>query len=312
MPNEIPILTAFKGHEPYVRDMIVDTVIQRSSVLNVLPIIPVPTGFTMKELESVTGQLGNPAFRALNEDFSNGYNEFRERDYGVKQLGDAVRVEKKVEARLPGTLLRQLRLMLKGIGMFVDYNFINGDSVTNPKAFDGLATILGTTSGATYVDNGASLTVNTSATTFESFLKLLDSAMRNINGQANAIFCSDVFYDAITSGARQMGANVLGTSTDFLGQQVTSYRGVPFLKMGNDNTGTAILPHTETTGGGSAQTSIYVCKMDLDEGLAGLSTGGIRILPDEDNLFHRDVIDFDFGLRVPTNTCVRVGRLKVA
>lgn len=309
MANEIPILTAFKGHSPMEKNLIVDTIIKRSSVLNILPMIQITKGFTMSELENVTGQTGNPAFRALNADYTDSYSEFRERTYGVKQLGDSMKIEKKVEKQLPGTLLKQTRLKLLGLGMFVDDKFINGDSSSDPKEFDGLKTILGTDS-ATCVGTGSDITVNSSAANFLSFLERLDEAYRLIAGNADAIWMSDLFYDKVTAGARLVGAHALGTTKDFLGNEVLSYKGVPFLKMGNNQAGSAILPSTEAVGGGSSQTSVYVTKLNIDDGVAGLSTGGIQILPDEDNLFHRDVIDFDLGLKVPTASAIRVCRLK--
>lgn len=311
MANEIPILTAFKGHEPIVRDMIVDTIIQRSHILNVLPVMPVTSGFTIKELENVTGSVGSPAFRGLNEDFTNSYADFREREYGVKQLGDAMRIEKKIERQLPGTLMKQTRQKLIGLGMLVDDKFFNGNSDTDPKEFDGLKTLLGD-SGTGVIGSGTGLDITSSSSNFLTFLEWVDEGMRAINGNASAIFVSDVIYDAITAGARLAGANVLGTTTDFLGRQVSSYRGVPFYAIGNNQSGTAILGQTETLGSGTAQSSAYVVKFGLDDGVMGISTGGIQIIPDEDNLFHRDVIDFDLGLVVRTNSVARITRLKVS
>lgn len=311
MANEIPLLTASKGLSPEARQLVVNTIIQRSHILNVLPILPVTSGFTIKELENVTGTVGNPAFRALNEDFSNSYSEFRERVYGVKQLGDAIRIDKEIEKQIPGTLMKQTRLKLIGLGMFIDDKFFNGNSTTDEKEFDGLKTILGD-SGTNVIGSGSGYQINSSSSNFNAFLDDLDEGMRGLASPANAIFVSDVLYDAITSGARLMGAHAIGTATDFLGRQVNAYRGVPFIAMGKNQAGTDILPLTEALGSGSAQTSAYIVSMSVDDGVSGISTGGINILPDEDNLFYRDVISFSFGLRVPTNSVARVTRLKVA
>lgn len=312
MANEIPILTAFKGHEPEVRNMIIETIIQRSSILNVLPFMQVDKGFSVKELEEQAGALGNVGFRALNEDYTDSHGEFRERMYAVKQLGGSLRIEKKVERQLPGTLLRQTRLRLKALGMYVDDKFFNGDSSSDEKEFDGLKRILGDTGDFVVAPSGGSgLVINTSATTFKSFIKLLDEAFRGINGQPTAILCSDKVKDAISSGSLEVGANILGTATDFLQQQVPAYRGVPFVAFGNNNGGSPVLPFTESLHGGSTS-SIYVVKFDIDDGVAGLSTSGVDILPNEDNLFHRDVIDFDMGLKVTTNSAIRIPGLKVA
>lgn len=311
MANEVPVLTAFKGHTKQVNQMVKDTIIDYSSVLQVLPFIQITTGFSLTELEEVEGSGAGIQTRGLNEDYNNTSADFRERQYGVGFLGDALRIEKHVEQQLPGTVAKQMRVKLRMLARQVNNYFINGSRATSKKQFDGLKTICGD-SGSMVIGTGSDITVNTSLTTMKTFLDRLDEAFRSINGEPNAIWMNDILYDAITSGARHLGADVLGTTTNFLGQQVTSYRGVPFLKLKNDQAGTAILPFTEALGGGSSQTSCYVTKMDRDEGLCGVSTRGITILPDEDNLFHRDVLDFSMGLRDVTNSIIRVARLKVA
>lgn len=310
MANEIPILTASKGHDPVVRNMVIETIIRRSAILNVIPFMTIDSGFTLKELEEKEGALGTVAFRALNEDYTDSHAEFRERMYSVKQLGGSMKIDKKVERQLPGTLLKQTRQRLKALGLFVDDKFFNGSTATSEKEFDGLKRILGD-SGSYVVNEASGLTINTDASTFKTFLDLLDDALRKVLGQPTAILCSDILRDAVTSGARHLGADTLGTATDFLGQQVVAYRGVPFVAFGNNASGTAILPFTESIGAASSA-SAYVVKLDTDDGVCGLTTGGIQIIPDEDNLFHRDVIDFDMGLKVTTNSAVRVAGLKVA
>lgn len=312
MPNEIPILTAFKGHTEQTRTMLINTIIQRSAILNMLPMIDVAVGFTHSELENVTGVMGGVGFRALNEDFTDTNADFRERKYAVKQLGGSMKIEKKVERQYPGTLMRETMLRLRALGMFTDDKFFNGSTGTSEKEFDGLKRILGNT-GSFYIGagSGSGLVINDTAANFKKFLNYLDQCLRALNGQASAFLCSDILRDAVTAGAREVGANYLGTATDFLGNQVTAYRGIPFVGFGNNNLGNPILPFTETEEGGSTA-SLYPVRFDELDGVAGLSTAGVDVIPDEDNLFHRDVIDYDLGLKITTNSAVRLGGLKVA
>lgn len=310
MTLEIPLLTASKGYTPEMNNIIVQTILMGGRVLSFLPMINLNSGFTWSELEEVTGAGGDIDFRALNEDYSNSYGEVKEKAYGVKQLGGALKIEKKMERQFPGTSARQLRMRLKALSMFVDSKFINGDADTSEKEFDGLKKILGDSGDHVTIASGG-LTINDTAAHFQDFMDLLDEAFRGIMGSPNAILCSDVMYDSITSGARKVGADVLGTTKDFLGDQVYSYRGVPFISLKNDNTGTAILPFTETLGTTNTA-SLYVVRLDDLDGVAGITTNGLDILPDEDNLFIRDVIDFDMGVRVATHSAMRVAGLKVA
>jgi len=157
----IPLLFAFKGQSDFMKKTITDTVIKRSSIMALMPIIQVPTGFTFSDMESVTGQYGNPAFRALNEDFADSFSELRERQYGVKQCGDAVTIEKKIERQVPGTLRRQLMLKLGGMGRFLDDTIINGNEDVTPRQFTGLRNFPSTVR----VGSASDITVNTSATT---------------------------------------------------------------------------------------------------------------------------------------------------
>jgi hypothetical protein len=308
--NNIPLLTASKGLVPQTRDMVIETIIQYNQILNVLPVIPVTQGFTHHELEEKEGALGTVAFRSLNDDYTDSHGEFRERMYAVKQLGGSMKVDKKLERQIPGTLTKQMMLRLKNLGLFVNDKFFNGNSATDKNEFDGLKRILGDT-GSFVVAKSGGLAINSSAANFKYLLKLFDEANRGLNGGANAYLMSDVMYDSITQGAREVGANVLGTATDFLGNQVAGYLGVPFIKFKNNPAGTAILPQTETVEVASSG-SIYAVRFDELDGVAGLSTGGINILPDEDNLFHRDVIDFDLGLRVTTNSAMRIAGLTIS
>lgn len=308
----IPLLTASKGLAPAMRQTVIDTVIRRAEILNILPFITLgpSQGFEMKELETKEGALGSIFKRAINERPDSSKAETIERRYGVKQMGVTIEVEKKVERQIPRTMEKQVRMHLQLLGDYVNNNFFNGDGVANEKDFSGLKKILGS-SGSYVVTNSADLTINTDGTTFETFLKLLDEAIRKVNGPANAILVSDVMFDAINAGARKLGADTLGTTTDFLQRQVPAYRGIPFVSFGKFN-GTDILGATESDAGGSSNRSAYVVRFDEADGLAGITTNGITINPDEDDLFMRDTIDFDMGLRVPTNSAIRIARLKVA
>lgn len=308
--NPIPLLTASKGLQPEMKPIVEETLIKWSSILQAVPFLTLESGFTYRTMEQV-GNQGLTNFRALNEDYTDSHAEFKERAYGLAFLGNAMNVEKKIEKQIPGTLAKQVREHLEDLGSFIDGKFFNGSTATSEKEFDGLKRILGS-SGSFVVTPGSDLSINASSSNFLSFLNVLDEAIRKVRGGPTAFFMRDSMYDAITSGARQLGANVLGSEIDFMGQMYTSYKRIPLVPFGNDNTGTAIFSTAETDAGGSGTQSIYAVRLGTDNGVCALSTSGIQYLPDEDNLFHRDVIDFDMGLKVTTNSAIRIARVKHA
>lgn len=308
--NNVSLLTAFKGHAPQVDKLVEDTVIRRSKILPMLPFIRIEEGFSLKKMENVTGQMGNPKFRALNQNYTATSHELRERLYGVKFLGDMISIEKKVEKQCPGTLADQIAMKLEGIASLVDDSFFNGDEDVDPLQFTGLKAYAADNANLR-IGTGSDITINTSGTTFDAAMDRLDEAIRKVNGP-NAIFMSDIIFDAWTSGARKKGANVLGTALDFLGQQVPGYRGIPFYQMGDNWAGNAILPATETIGGGTGGSSIFVCRIDKRSGIAGVSTSGVDVIPDSDALSLETVIDFDMGLKISTNSFIQACRFKAA
>lgn len=305
MAGEVPILTAFQIHDPYVQQTIVDTVIQFSHVLNLLPFINVDTGFAAGWLEKAQNGSSGINFRALNDDYANAYNALAPYRESIKPLGTSVRVDHLVEEQYPGTLQNQLRIHLQDLGWAIDNYFINGDTAVSEKQFDGLAKKLGTVAGDHVVDNGGTLEIDTSATTYKAFLRLWDKAMDRINGTPNFAYMAPGIYNAITAGAREMGANVLGSAIDFLGRKVVTLQDVPLYKLNKDHNGTSIFPFTET----GSTTSIYMGIMNEDRGVAGLSAKGVQLLPDNGGIFWRTVIDFTMGLKAVTNSIVRIQKL---
>ncbi len=309
MANEVPILEAFKIHDPEVEASVRDIIINYSNILNLVPMGSVERGFARSWLERDLNASGGSgiAFRAINEDYTNTYNALKRKRSTIKPMGTSIRIDHLTEEQFPGALVDQVTIFLQDLMPFVDNAFINGNSVTNPRQFDGLKVLLGD-SGSHTEGSGSSITINTSEATFDSFLDRFDNALDKMKGQANAAFMSPTIYNAIQSGARKKGANTLGTAIDFLGRRVLEYQGVPFYRLGKDDLGNDILPSTET----DSTSSIYICRLDPESGVSGLSARGVQLLPDNGGNFFRTVIDATFGIKVVTNSAVRLMRVKKA
>jgi hypothetical protein len=205
----------------------------------------------------------------------------------------------------------------------IDYDIFNGVPDDSGYGMRGLKDRIPVANAGYDVNNGADLVINTSATTFKTFLRLFRKAKDKIKlapGQKIVCFCNESVDQAISSGRDELGANVVGVGTmDILNQRVNTVDNIPLLKVRKDTVGTEILAFDE----GTSTTSLFICA--IGGGPAEDSKqipNGMVILSGSDGVIQKrshqtlaqiqTMQEMEMGLRVPKGSVVRLSRLKVA
>ena len=223
------------------------------------------------------------AWRSLNEGYTSAEDG---------QLGDAweslyffggdITFDRAIQA-VKDTIKDPVQLQIEGKtkAMTLQWNdyFINGDSGTDPKGFNGLKKrVAGMPSRQTVywaASNAAPLDPTASAANARSFLNRLRKGWRYCNaGKVSAVLCNEDFIIGISAALiyAQAQGNYLDVTKDQFEREITTYRGVPLVDMGykNDLT-TEILTTTEVAGdAGTDSISQYLVSFNTEEGVHGI------------------------------------------
>lgn len=157
---------------------------------------------------------------------------------------------------------------IRNLGLTWTRKFIKGDSLSDPREFDGLQVravgdqIISAGSTA----NGAALS-----------LAVLDQAIDQTLAPTHIVM-SKAMARKFSAAARTTAVSGYVTyDIDALGRRAMQYNGLPILTVDLDGSGTAILPFTEAAASGTdTATSIYVVGMGADS-LTGLQNGGMMV-----------------------------------
>lgn len=264
---------------PLKKGFILD-LLRYSDVLNFVPFADAPglrvTGSRWQTLPSV-------GFRKINGAYSESTGTIEEVQETLALLGGDIYIDR-VLAKAPGVgqnpLGLQVSMKAKAVAFQFNDTFINGDQASNPDSFEGLKKrVAGMPSRQTIdlASAGDSLKVLASATTEHTFIDAIHQAAKYVDG-ATHIFTNETTWLGLGKVARRL--NLFQTLTDALGHQwnsISSSGGMlPFIDVGlkGDKT-TEIITNTEDPGdGGNDSTSIYVVRMDTDDGLHGIDLEG--------------------------------------
>ena len=158
----------------------------------------------------------------------------------------------------------QERMKVKALALKIASAFIKGDSLSEPRSFDGLQTRL---TGSQKIVAGA-----TANGTPLSLLKL-DEVIDAVDSPTH-ILMNRTMRRLLTAAARTstVAGNITYELNQF-GQQVAFYNGLEIVILEQDNLGADILPFTEAASSGTATaTSLYV--VSFTEGmLEGIQNG---------------------------------------
>lgn len=266
MPTgSVTLLEAAKCGDDMLKRGVVETIIQESPLLEMLPMMTIQ-GNALKHFEE--GSLPSPEFRQVNATYSRSWGSDTEHFWGTCILGGEVFVDNylvRVRGNVVDVKAKQYRKMGKAMARTFDKYVFDGTGTAND--FKGLNSLISEGFGQELEagTNGAALT-----------LSMLDQAHDLLRGQASAdvLLMNRTLRRKITDLAKttSVGYPYVDVGTDNFGRQVMSWNGIPIRIIGDDISGNAILDFDETQGSSNVTSSIYMLALGEDDvtGLMGL------------------------------------------
>lgn len=219
---------------------------------------------------TVEGSLPGVAFRGYNETFTPSTGVVNPSVEVLKIAGGQLDVDKAmIKTRGPGIRASQEAMKVKALSLHIADKIINGDSVSNPREFDGLRK---------RIVGSQLIPANIGAPSANSPLSLeaLDAAIDEVDGATHLIMSKDMRRKLIKAARAGVGGDIT-VDTDQFGFRVSRYNDLPILIADYDDNGQKIIDFDEAgPAGGSTSTSIYVVRIG-DGFVTGLQNGTMEV-----------------------------------
>ena len=208
-------------------------------------------------------------FRGLNESFTESTGVVNPQTESLVISGGDLDVDNFLVQTM-GTDTREVQEMMKVKALSLRWTstFINGDSVAEPREFDGLKTRL---TGTQLIDAGA-----TSGGDALSLTKL-DELIDQVEDPTHLIMNKAMRRKLTAASRNNSVGGYITYEQDEFGRRLSMYQDLPIIVLDEDANKNKILPFTEAApgGGASVSTSIY-CVAFRDFYLEGIQNGGIQ------------------------------------
>jgi HK97 family phage major capsid protein len=243
-----------------LRRGVVETIIEVSPILQVLPFIEV-VGNSYKYNQENT--LGGASFFAVNGTWTEGTATFTEKTASLAILGGDADVDnfiQRTRSDVNDQRAIQTALKAKDVARKFEDTFIVGDTASDANAFDGLRKLVPSAQKINPGTNGGSLT-----------LPLVDQLIDLVKGgKPDMLLMSKRTRRKLKQLLVAQDHYVERGETSF-GRQVMHYDGIP-VEVSD------WIPDTETLGTGTALSSIYAVRFSEADGLVGLQNGGLEVV----------------------------------
>lgn len=253
-----------------VRNAIIEMFARSNDLLRVLPFIDVPGGAYQYTQE---GSLPGVAFRGINEGYEESVGVLNPQVEVLRIAGGDLDVDKAI-LRFHGEDVRSVHeeMKVKALSLNIGMKMIRGDSLTNPREFDGLRNRI---TGSQLIK--AKDTAPTNGGDPLSLTKL-DELIDSVDDRTHLIM-SGAMKRRLTAAARNpsVGGYITYTRDEF-GRQVMNYNELPILVLDHDDTGDRVIDFDEVGPGGStpSATSIYCVSLGPTM-LTGLQNGVMEV-----------------------------------
>jgi hypothetical protein len=162
----------------------------------------------------------------------------------------------------PEARASQIEMKVRSMRLTLEATVINGDTASNPRAFDGLSKRL--PPGNPMAINNASGAIPGAPLNFDRLDELIDSV--NAYGGSKVLVMSKAMRRQLNALARaSIGGGVYQTSTNSYGMTVHRYQDCDILTVDRDAQGVEVMGYDEAGG----TSSIYCCTFG-DQGVTGL------------------------------------------
>lgn len=267
----VTLLESHKDSSNMLKTGVVETLIQESPILEMLPM----TSFVGAAYETnLEFDLPDPEFRQVNATYNRSHGTDRKVFWGVSILGGEVFIDNfivRTRGNVVDTKAKQYRKFAKAMARTFDKSFFDGTGTAND--FKGLNTLVDEGFGQVYGANANH--ANGGALALDD----LDVAYDLIRSQSSpdAILANRTHRRKITKLARDTstGFSLIDVGDDKFGNQVTQWNGVGIRLIGDDRSGNAILDFDETKGSSSGTvSSLYMVAFGEEENVHGLMGAG--------------------------------------
>jgi hypothetical protein len=265
------MLTLFEASKLHSGDVVRAGVIkmfaENSDVLRAMPFMDITGGSYHYNQE---GQLPGVAFRGVNESYSESTGVINPQVEVLRIGGGDADVDKAI-LKMHGEDVRSTHeaLKVKAMALYLTKKIIKGNSVTDPREFDGLQNRI---TGSQLIEAGS--------TNGGDALRLtkLDELIDAVDG-ANALIMSKAMRRLLTAAARTTAVSGFITyDKDEFGRKITMYDGLPILIADIDDDGARILDFNEVGSGGATATATSIYAVSFGEGmLTGIQNGTMEV-----------------------------------
>jgi len=265
MPTgSVTLLEAAKYGDDQLKRGVVETLIQESPILEMLPQTSISGNALKVQVENT---LPAPAFRDVNESYSRTHGTDTERYFGTAILGGEVFVDNylvRVRGNVTSVKARQYAKFAKAMSRTYDKYFFDGTGTA--KDFKGINAL---------IDEGLGQKVIQASGGGPLTLARMDEAHDELRSQSSAdvILMNRTVRRKLTDLGRNSSGyfSLLDVGDDRFGRQIMQWNGIPVRIIGDDKDGDAILGFDEDPGDAATDcTSIYYIAFGEDENVTGL------------------------------------------
>lgn len=250
-----------------LRSSIIELYAQNSEILRTLPFINIQGNAYKYNREETLPGVG---FRGVNEAYTEDIGVINPVTDPLVIAGGDLDVDKFIVATMGGDQRSTREAMkVKALAHRWTKAFIKGDSLSDPREFDGLQVRL---TGTQKIAAGS--TANGTPLSLTKLDELIDAV-----DDPTHLIMNRTMRRRLSAAARSTSVGGFITfNVDEFGRQVAFYNGLPILIVDQDNTGSDILQFNESaTSGTATATSIY-CVSLMEGKLEGIQNGGIQVV----------------------------------
>lgn len=249
------------------RAAIIEMFARNSDLMRIMPFENIPGDSMTYTLEAKLPSIGT---RGVNEAYTESTGVVNPEVERLRILGGDLDVDKfLIKTRGPDLRSQEEAMKVKALSLYMTDLVISGDSVTDPRQFDGLRKRI--VAPQLFAANLGAPSSNSPLS-----LEALDAAIDQVDG-ANAILLSKAMKRKLNKAARlNIGGDIL-VSKDEFGFTITTYNEYPLIIVDYNHLGVRIVDFNEVgPGGGSTATSIYVANVG-DGYVTGLQNGDMEV-----------------------------------
>lgn len=246
---------------------IIEQFASSSGILENIPFVDIAgNAYSYNREETLPGI----AFRGVNEGYTESAGVVNPVTETLSILGGDLDVDKFIiDTDGPGVRSQHEMMKVRALALRWTQQFIQGDTATDPRSFDGLRKRL---TGTQLISNGS-----TSGGDVLS-LERLDAAIDEVTNPTHIIMNKTMRRVLTTAARNQNVGGYITYELDNFGRKIAFYNDLPIIVLDQDGNKSQILPFTEVgAGGGTAQScSIYVVSFTT-MGVHGLQNGGMQV-----------------------------------